>query len=174
KSWRHQVRQRDSVLVLTPKSSRSRAARQGVVPWWSAVASTTTAPRYTLRPRKRTDAGGHPLATVGAGTTKAQAPVTLAVDGARDLPITEVARPHVTEREFAAAWQRQPKWIASRTLASVGPNATLIRGDLDAFVRDLKATVHGELDVAGPELAAAVAPLIDEYRLYSEGTPTDA
>lgn len=72
----------------------------------------------------------------------------------------------VAEREFAAAWQRQPKWVASRTLASVGPNATLIRGDLDAFVRDLKATVDGELDVAGPELAAAVAPLIDEYRLY--------
>jgi dihydrofolate reductase len=72
----------------------------------------------------------------------------------------------VAQREFAAAWRRQPKWIASRTLASVGPNATLIRGDLDAFVRDLKATVDGELDVAGPELAAAVAPLIDEYRLY--------
>jgi hypothetical protein len=33
-------------------------------------------------------------------------------------------------------------------------------------VRDLKATVDGEIDVAGPELAAAVAPLIDEYRLY--------
>jgi len=80
----------------------------------------------------------------------------------------DVDRPEwdAAEREFAAAWQRQPKWIASRTLASVGPNATLIRGDLDAFVRDLKATVDGELDVAGPELAAAVAPLIDEYRLY--------
>jgi hypothetical protein len=67
----------------------------------------------------------------------------------------DVDRPEwdVAEREFAAAWQRQPKWIASRTLASVGPNATLIRGDLDAFVRDLKATVDGELDVAGPELA---------------------
>jgi hypothetical protein len=61
----------------------------------------------------------------------------------------------VAEREFAAAWQRQPKAIASRTLASVGPNATLIRGDLDAFVRDLKATVDGELEVAGTELAAA-------------------
>jgi dihydrofolate reductase len=70
------------------------------------------------------------------------------------------------EREFAAAWRRHPKWVASRTLASVGPNATLIRGDLDAFVRDLKATVDGELDVAGPELAAAIAPWIDEYRLY--------
>ena len=80
----------------------------------------------------------------------------------------DVDRPEwdVAEREFAAAWRRQPKWIASRTLASVGPNATLIRGDLDAFVRELKATVDGELDVAGPKLAAAVAPLIDEYRLY--------
>src|SRR6185295_2435453 len=89
----------------------------------------------------------------------------------------DVDRPEwdVAGREFAAAWRRQPKWIASRTLASVGPNATLIRGDLHAFVRDLKATGDGELDVAGtrrsaaprrPELAAAVAPLIDEYRLY--------
>jgi hypothetical protein len=25
----------------------------------------------------------------------------------------------------AAVWRRQPKWIASRTLASVGPNAML-------------------------------------------------
>ena len=70
------------------------------------------------------------------------------------------------QREFAVAWRRQPKWVASRTLASVGPNATLIRGDLDGFVRELKATVAGELDVAGPTLAAAVAPHIDEYRLY--------
>lgn len=70
------------------------------------------------------------------------------------------------QREFAVAWRRHPKWVASRTLSSVGPNATLIRGDLEAFVRDLKASVDGELDVAGPELAAAVAPLIDEYRLY--------
>ena len=33
-------------------------------------------------------------------------------------------------------------------------------------MRDLKAKVDGELDVAGPTLAAAIAPLIDEYRLY--------
>lgn len=70
------------------------------------------------------------------------------------------------QREFAIAWRRHPKWVASRTLTSVGPNATLIQGDLVAFVRELKATVDGELDVAGPQLAAAVAPLIDEYRLY--------
>ena len=70
------------------------------------------------------------------------------------------------QHEFAAAWRRQPKWVASRTLQSVGPNATLIRGDLVDVVREIKATHDGELDVAGPTLAAAIAPLIDEYRLY--------
>jgi dihydrofolate reductase len=70
------------------------------------------------------------------------------------------------QREFATAWRRLPKWVASRTLTSVGPNATLIRGDVVAFVRDLKTKVDGQLEVAGPELAGVVAPLIDEYRLY--------
>ncbi|MEZ4368121.1 MAG: dihydrofolate reductase family protein [Kofleriaceae bacterium] len=46
------------------------------------------------------------------------------------------------------------------------PNATLIGGDVLAYVRDLKARTDGELEVAGPELAGVVAPLIDEYRLY--------
>ena len=58
------------------------------------------------------------------------------------------------------------KGVQRSVVASVGPNATLIRGDLVAFVRDLKAKVDGELDVAGPTLAAAITPLIDEYRLY--------
>lgn len=72
------------------------------------------------------------------------------------------------EREFAAAWRAQPKWVVSRTLKSVGPNATLVAGDLGAYVRRLKAEVEGEIDVAGPELAASLTALglIDEYRLY--------
>lgn len=80
----------------------------------------------------------------------------------------DVDRPEwgAAEREYAAVWRRHPKWVASRTLTAVGPNATLISGDVTAFVRDLKATVAGELDVAGPQLAAALAPLVDEYRLY--------
>ena len=69
-------------------------------------------------------------------------------------------------RSSPSAWRRQPNWVASRTLESVGPKATLIRGNDDVFVRDLKATVDGEIDVAGPTRAAAVAPLIDEYQLY--------
>jgi hypothetical protein len=30
------------------------------------------------------------------------------------------------ERDFAAAWRSQSKWVVSRSLKSVGPNATLV------------------------------------------------
>jgi dihydrofolate reductase len=72
------------------------------------------------------------------------------------------------EREFAAAWRSQPKWIVSRSLKSVGPNATLVQGDLDAAIRALKARRVGEIEVAGPDLAGSLTELglIDEYRLY--------
>src|SRR4051812_20102869 len=39
------------------------------------------------------------------------------------------------DHEFAAVWRAHPKWVVSRTLTSVGPNATLVRDDLEAFVR---------------------------------------
>ncbi|GAB4066393.1 dihydrofolate reductase family protein [Ancylobacter sonchi] len=72
------------------------------------------------------------------------------------------------QRDYAAAWRAQPKWVASRSLKTVGPNATLIDGELEAFVRRLKAERDGEIDVAGPELAGSLTRmgLIDEYRLY--------
>lgn len=71
-------------------------------------------------------------------------------------------------RAFAAAWRRQPKWVVSRTLTSVGPNATLVGGDLEAAMRALKAGPEGEIEVAGPELAHGLTALglIDEYRIY--------
>ncbi|WP_258168663.1 dihydrofolate reductase family protein [Paenibacillus sp. AR247] len=47
------------------------------------------------------------------------------------------------EREYAAAWQSKPKWVVSRTLKSVGPNASLIEGDLAAAIRGLKAQHEG-------------------------------
>ena len=58
--------------------------------------------------------------------------------------------------------------IVSRSLKSVGANATLVAGDIEAFVRRLKVEVEGEIDVAGPELAGSLTDLgqIDEYRLY--------
>src|ERR1700691_5687209 len=43
------------------------------------------------------------------------------------------------ERGFAAVWRRQPKWVVSRSLKSVGPNATLVQDDLGAVLRELKA-----------------------------------
>jgi len=83
------------------------------------------------------------------------------------------------EQDFAAAWRSQPKWVVSRSLKSVGPNATLVEGDIDAAVRGLKAQQVGEIDVAGPNLAGSLTDLglIDEYRLYlrpvvlGSGTP---
>jgi dihydrofolate reductase len=73
-----------------------------------------------------------------------------------------------TDHEFAAAYRSRPKWVVSRSLKSVGPNATLIAGDLAAAVRDLKARLDGEIDVGGPALAGALTDLglIDEYRMY--------
>ena len=70
--------------------------------------------------------------------------------------------------DFADAWRGQPKWVVSRTLKSVGPNATLVDGDVEGFVRRLKAEREGEIDVAGAELAGSLSEmgLIDEYRLY--------
>jgi dihydrofolate reductase len=72
------------------------------------------------------------------------------------------------EREFAAAWRSQPKWVVSRSLKSVGPNATLVEDDLEAAMRGLKAQRVGEIDVGGPDLARSLSDLglIDEYRLY--------
>jgi dihydrofolate reductase len=72
------------------------------------------------------------------------------------------------ERDFAAAWRSQPKWVVSRSLKSVGPNATLVADDVEAVVRELKARLAGEIAVGGPDLARSLTDLglIDEYRLY--------
>jgi dihydrofolate reductase len=83
------------------------------------------------------------------------------------------------DRDFAAVWRSQPKWVVSRSLKSVGPNATLVGNDIEAAVRGLKAQQVGEIDVAGPNLAGSLTDLglIDEYRLYlrpivlGRGTP---
>ena len=83
------------------------------------------------------------------------------------------------ERDFAAAWRSQPKWVVSRSLKSVGPNATLVADEIGAVIGGLKAQLNGEIDVSGPDLARSLTDLglIDEYRLYlhpvvlGRGTP---
>ncbi len=82
----------------------------------------------------------------------------------------EVDDPEWTDdlREFAEAWRNERKWVVSRTLTSVGPNATPIADDVGAAVRKLKEEFEGEIHVGGPVLAQSLTDLglIDEYRLY--------
>ncbi len=72
------------------------------------------------------------------------------------------------ERDFAVVWRAQPKWVVSRSLKSVGPNATLVESDLEAAIRGLKIELGGEIVVGGPVLAGSLTDfgLIDEYRIY--------
>ncbi|MGB3536696.1 MAG: dihydrofolate reductase family protein [Mesorhizobium sp.] len=72
------------------------------------------------------------------------------------------------ERDYAAAWRIQPKWVVSRSLKSVGPNATLVDDEVEAAIRGLKAQLDGVIEVSGPELAGSLTDLglVDEYRLY--------
>jgi dihydrofolate reductase len=80
-----------------------------------------------------------------------------------DLPDWDAER-----REYAAVWRSRPKWVVSRSLKSVGANATLVENDIEAMIRGLKAELVGEIEVAGPDLARSLTDLglIDEYRLY--------
>lgn len=72
------------------------------------------------------------------------------------------------QRNYAAAWRSKPKWVVSRSLKSVGPNATLIADDIEAAIRGLKTRLDGVIEVSGPELARSLTDLglVDEYRLY--------
>jgi dihydrofolate reductase len=71
-------------------------------------------------------------------------------------------------RAFAEAWRRQRKWVVSRSLTSVGPNATLVADDIEAVIRRLKDELVGKIEVGGPDLAGSLTDLglIDEYWLY--------
>jgi dihydrofolate reductase len=72
------------------------------------------------------------------------------------------------ERDFAEAWRRHPKWVVSRSLKSVGPNATLLGDDFEAVIRGLKTDRDGQIEVGGPKLAASLTKLglIDVYQIY--------
>ena len=72
------------------------------------------------------------------------------------------------EQAFAAAWRNHPKWVVSRSLKSVGPNATLVGDDLDGAIREVKSERDGEIEVAGPRLAHSLTELglLDAYRIY--------
>ena len=72
------------------------------------------------------------------------------------------------EAEFAGIWRDTPKVVYSRTLRSVGPNATLARDVVPEDVRALAARSDGDLVVGGAVLTARFLELrlIDEFRIY--------
>jgi len=77
------------------------------------------------------------------------------------------------ERDFATLWRQTPKHIVSRGNPDMGPNATLVQGDVVDAVRRLKAQPGRYIGLGcGADLLATLtrAGLIDDYRLLV--TPT--
>jgi dihydrofolate reductase len=72
------------------------------------------------------------------------------------------------ERDYARLWKTMRKIVFSTTLEQVGWNSQLVRGDIAAEVKRLKAQPGGDMSVGGAGLAASFMRLglIDEYRLY--------
>ena len=72
------------------------------------------------------------------------------------------------EVDFARAWRAVPKVVVSTTLKQVGPNSRLIRDDVEAAIRALKADTQGDIAVGGAGLAASLSRLglIDEYQIF--------
>jgi hypothetical protein len=60
------------------------------------------------------------------------------------------------ERDFAAAWRSQPKWVVSRSLKSSAPTPPLSRMTIEAVIRGLKDELAGEIEVGGPGLARSL------------------
>jgi dihydrofolate reductase len=82
------------------------------------------------------------------------------------------------EADFAGAYVGTPRIVVSDTLDAVPPGVQLVRrANARAEVARLKAHVDGEVDVAGPTLAASLFDLIDEFRptvfpvLVGDGKP---
>ena len=69
--------------------------------------------------------------------------------------------------------------LARRRVLIGGSKSSFVGNDFEPAIRELKARLDGEIDVAGPDLAGSLTRLglIDEYRLYlhpivlGRGTP---
>lgn len=79
-------------------------------------------------------------------------------------PVAVAAMPAWTH-PFAKAIDAAKKYVVSTTLERVDWNAEVVRGDLEAFVRQLKQQPGNGLFVGGATLATALTELrlIDEY-----------
>lgn len=72
------------------------------------------------------------------------------------------------EQVFAAAWRDQRKWVVSRSLKSVGPNATLVKDDLEEAIHELKTDATGRSRLLALCWRKTLTDLrsIDEFRIY--------
>jgi len=70
--------------------------------------------------------------------------------------------------EYAGIWRSMPQVVYSRTLESVGPNATLVRSVDPLEVEELKRATHGDMVMGGAVLSATFLDLdlLDEVWLY--------
>jgi dihydrofolate reductase len=69
--------------------------------------------------------------------------------------------------EFGRIWNAKPKVVFSRSLKSVAWNSRLVSGDVAEELARVRKEFSGDLEVAGPTLAAQFVErgLVDEYRL---------
>ena len=74
--------------------------------------------------------------------------------------------------EYARIWKKQRIIVFSKTLAHVGGNCQLFRGNISEEIKKLKAQPGKNMFVGGPNLAATFMKLglIDEYWLYVNPT----
>ena len=70
--------------------------------------------------------------------------------------------------EYARIWKERRKIVFSKTLAQVGGNCQLFRGNISEEINKLKAQPGKDMFVGGPNLASTFMKLglIDEYWLY--------
>lgn len=70
--------------------------------------------------------------------------------------------------EFARAWEKLPKYVASNTLTEVHESCTLLEGDAIEAILELKRTTDGDIEVGGGLLSAQLEEIgeIDVYKAW--------
>ena len=82
---------------------------------------------------------------------------------------TVASNPAATEPmlEYGRIWNAKPKVVVSRTLQAAPPGWRLASGDPEAILAELRRDVSGDVEIAGPTVAAGFIErgLVDEYQL---------
>lgn len=72
------------------------------------------------------------------------------------------------EREFAQLYKETPRYVFSDTIQTVPEGVTIVRRkDAVSVATRLKQEIDGTLQLGGPELAASLVDLIDEFWVYT-------